>query len=181
MFVFKHFFSSHQALYHALGEAYQSAGDFRESEHWFRTALEHAAPAAAGAGRRASGHRQALEQPAPRQQTRQQPTSDRVMAHLSYARFLAKNVSVACPIDSRPSVLEKKIVSPLSHRALLILFMRRFQPRRICLDVPRFRISKEKNKAINRCGALGPFPHATAEKSLYALPPIKKKTEKIAE
>ena len=81
-------------MYHSLAEAYQSIGNYLESERWFRTAVEQV--------RTESKQRQHNNM---RQQHKrvttvsspvgvQQPTrSDQVAAHLTYARFLAKNVS----------------------------------------------------------------------------------------
>ena len=97
---------SFKAVYHALGEAYQSTGDFRESERWLRTAVEHVQ-------QHVEPKRQ--QQYSKRQQQKRtaasgggQPTrSDQVAAHLTYARFLAKNVSGTAifPIfKTRPSV-----------------------------------------------------------------------------
>ncbi|KAI9557399.1 hypothetical protein GHT06_017227 [Daphnia sinensis] len=87
-----------QLVYHSLAEAYQSVGNYPESERWFKAAVDQV--------RESHSRQQQQQQANARQQYKrtmktassgseglQTSRSDQVAAHLTYARFLAKNAS----------------------------------------------------------------------------------------
>jgi hypothetical protein len=79
-------------VYHSLAEAYQSTGNYLESERWFRTAVDQVQESRQQQHKK--HHKRMATVSSRVQQQQQQPTrSDQVAAHLTYARFLAKNVS----------------------------------------------------------------------------------------
>lgn len=93
-------------MYHSLAEAYQSVGNYPESERWFKAAVDQVQESNSRQQQQANTRQQynkrTMKTASSGSDGLQTSRSDQVAAHLTYARFLAKNVSgirfVACLI-----------------------------------------------------------------------------------
>ncbi|XP_057366376.1 protein O-mannosyl-transferase TMTC2-like [Daphnia carinata] len=85
-----------QLVYHSLAEAYQSVGNYLESERWFKAAVDQVQESHSIEQQQANARQQykrTMKTASSGSDGLQTSRSDQVAAHLTYARFLAKNAS----------------------------------------------------------------------------------------
>lgn len=86
-----------QLVYHSLAEAYQSVGNYLESERWFKAAVDQVQESNSRQQQQANTRQQynkrTMKTSSSGSDGLQTSRSDQVAAHLTYARFLAKNAS----------------------------------------------------------------------------------------